>query len=92
MDNNDKYYIPRTIESNKIFGIEREEFLIIFSLIFLSLFIESFLFLVISICLVFWYFSYSRKKKNFMPIFKYRKLYDLVGIKSLPKPFVKKIF
>jgi len=89
---NEKYHIPKTIESNKIFGIEREEFFLIFSLFFFSLFLESFVFLLISVGLVFWYFSYKGDKKNFIQSIKYKKLYDFVGLKSLVKPFVKKIF
>jgi len=92
MSGNDKYYIPKTIKSNKMFGIEREEFLIICSLFFFSLFIESWEFIVVSLILIWRYFVYSRKRKNFIPIFKYTKLYDFIGIKALPKPFVKKIF
>ena len=90
--NSDKFYIPRTIESNKLFGVEREEFMIIFSLIFFSLFIESFIALIFAIIAIYKYFSYKSDKKNFISLLKYLKLYDFIELKAMPKPFVKKIY
>ena len=90
--NYEEFYIPTSLDDNKIVGFERDEILIFFSLTG-SAIITSLPILLIGA----FFFTYKYKKLkagkfHFIPNLLYKKLYPAANIKYMPRPFIKQIY
>ena len=88
----DKFYIPTSLENNKVFGFERDEIIIAMSMIFTGMFFSSILISILGIFIACKYKKFKSGKFHFIPNLKYRRFYDLVNLKYMPKPFIKEIY
>ena len=88
----EKFYIPATLEKNKVLGFERDEIVLFLSLFFLGLFFSSFILMVLSVFLTYRYKKFKSTQPYFLPNFVYRRFYDVTNLKYMPRPCIKSIY
>lgn len=88
----EKFYIPASIENNKIFGFETDEIFLFILMIFMGMFFESLLLTVGGVYLSYRYKKFKSGKFHFLPNFIYSKLYYLARLRHMPRPSMKVIY
>jgi len=88
----EKFYIPDSFNNNKFFGFERDEMIIVASMIFTGMFFSSLTLMAIGVFLSYRYKKFKSSKVNFLSNFNYKKLYDVVNLKYLPRPAIINIY
>lgn len=88
----EKFYIPSTIENNKVLGFESDEILLFVLLLFTGMFFESLLITAGGCFLAYKYKKFKAGKYHFLANFTYKRLYDLAQLHHMPRPSIKAIY
>lgn len=88
----EKFYIPATLEQNKMLGFERDEMMIMVSMLFLGIFFSSFVLLLFSVIITYKYKKFKSSQAYFLPNLIYRKFYSVVHLRYLPRPYIKTVY
>ena len=90
----EKFYIPDSLEQRKFFGFENDEILLLVTGIWLGMFLGGLKSLIIQLFTIFVVVKYRKLKRGKYHCFynlKYSECYNIMGLKHLPKPFVREV-
>lgn len=90
--NYEEFYIPTSLDKNKIVGFDRDEIFLFFILFGLSMLLSMPILLVLSFVATYQYKKYKADKFQFLANLCYTKMYPVMNIKYMPRPFIKNIY